>query len=147
MRPNSPTMREDGFRPTLGELQQARPWVWLWCERCQHHAPLACAVAVILWGPNASSDKLRAAARCTSCGNKGPTVQHPGWAMLSHRLYIVGVLAQSRSIPLAVDPSSFATCALSISAIKPCSSRNSCIIAGEAGVTLTRRDSVVWSHS
>jgi hypothetical protein len=23
---------------------------WLWSERCQHHAPLACAVAVILWG-------------------------------------------------------------------------------------------------
>jgi hypothetical protein len=30
------------------------------CERCQHHAPLACAVPVILWGPDASSDKLRA---------------------------------------------------------------------------------------
>ena len=39
------------------------PWVWLWCERCQHHAPLACAVAVILWKPDASSDKLRAGAR------------------------------------------------------------------------------------
>jgi hypothetical protein len=34
----------------------------------QHHVPLACAVAVILWGPDASSDKLRAGARCTSCG-------------------------------------------------------------------------------
>jgi len=34
-------------RPTLGELQRTTPWVWLWCERCQHHAPLACAVAVI----------------------------------------------------------------------------------------------------
>src|SRR5689334_16459456 len=50
---------------TLGELQRTTPWVWLWCERCQHHAPLACAVAVILWGPKASSDKLRAGARCT----------------------------------------------------------------------------------
>src|SRR5689334_4986077 len=45
---------------TLGELQRSTPWVWLWCERCQHHAPLACAVPVIRWGPNASSDKLRA---------------------------------------------------------------------------------------
>jgi hypothetical protein len=75
-----PAMREIGPRPTLGELQQATPSVWLWCERCQHHAPLASAVAVILWGPKASSDKLRAAARCTGCGNKGATVQHPGWA-------------------------------------------------------------------
>jgi hypothetical protein len=73
-------MRDFGPRPTLGELQRATPCVWLWCERCQHHAPLACAVAVILWGRDASSDKLRAAARCTSCGSKGATVQHPGWA-------------------------------------------------------------------
>jgi hypothetical protein len=44
------------------------------------HAPLACAMAVILWGPDASSDKLRTAARCTACGGKGATLQHPGWA-------------------------------------------------------------------
>jgi hypothetical protein len=73
-------MPEHGPRPTLGELQQTTPWVWLWCERCQHHAPLACAVAVILWGPDASSDRLRAGARCTSCGRKGATIQRPGWA-------------------------------------------------------------------
>jgi hypothetical protein len=52
----------------------------LWCERRQHHAPLACAVAIILWGPDASSDKLRASVRCTSCGGKGATLQRPGWA-------------------------------------------------------------------
>jgi hypothetical protein len=73
-------MREFGPRPTLGELQRTTPWVWLWCERCQHHAPLACAVAVILWGPDASSDKLRSGARCTNCGGKGATLQRPGWA-------------------------------------------------------------------
>jgi hypothetical protein len=43
------------------------------------HAPLACVVAVIRWGPNTSSDKLRRCARCTACGNKGATIQHPGW--------------------------------------------------------------------
>jgi hypothetical protein len=75
-----PLMRQLGPRPTLGELQRTTPWVWLWCERCQHHAPLACAVAVILWGPDASSDKLRAGARCISCGRKGATLQRPGWA-------------------------------------------------------------------
>jgi hypothetical protein len=73
-------MREHGPRPTFGELQRATAWVWPWCERCQHHAPLACAVAVIRWGPDASSDKLRAAARCTGCGDQGATVQHPGCA-------------------------------------------------------------------
>jgi hypothetical protein len=73
-------MRESGLLPTLGELQRTTPWIWLWCERCQHHAPLACAVAVILWGPDVSSDRLRAGARCTSCGGKGATLQRPGWA-------------------------------------------------------------------
>ena len=77
-RPQSKRQRP-GPRPTLGDLQRATPWVWVWCERCQHHAPLACAVAVIRWGPNASSEKLRQCARCTACGNKGATIQHPGW--------------------------------------------------------------------
>jgi hypothetical protein len=65
--------------PTLGDLQRTTPWVWLWCERCQHHAPLACAVAVIRWGPDVSSDRLRQLARCSCCGKKGATIQHPGW--------------------------------------------------------------------
>jgi hypothetical protein len=26
-----------------------------------------------------SSDKLRQCARCTGCGSKGATIQHPGW--------------------------------------------------------------------
>jgi hypothetical protein len=75
-----PTHRSaPGPRPTLADLQRATPWVWLWCERCQHRGPLACAVAVIRWGPSASSDKLRQCTRCTGCGSKGATIQHPGW--------------------------------------------------------------------
>jgi hypothetical protein len=62
----------------LGDLQRATPWVWLNCEKCQHYAPLACAVAVIR-GANVSSDKLRQCARCTACGSKDATIQHPGW--------------------------------------------------------------------
>jgi hypothetical protein len=54
--------------------------VWLNCEKCQHYAPLACAVPMIRWGPNISSDKLRQCARCTVCRHKGATIQHPGWA-------------------------------------------------------------------
>jgi hypothetical protein len=34
---------------------------------------------VIRWGPNASSGKLRLNARCTVCGTKGATLQHPAW--------------------------------------------------------------------
>jgi hypothetical protein len=29
--------------------------------------------------PKNSSDKLRRCARCTACGHKGATIQHPGW--------------------------------------------------------------------
>ena len=36
-------------RATLGDLQRATPWLWLSCERCQHHSPLARAVTVICW--------------------------------------------------------------------------------------------------
>jgi hypothetical protein len=64
---------------TLGDLHRATPWVWVYCERCPHSSPLACAVAVIRWGPETSSDRLRQCARCTACGNKGATIQHPGW--------------------------------------------------------------------
>jgi hypothetical protein len=35
---------------------------------------------VIRWGADTSSDKLRSCARCTACGTKGATIQHPGWA-------------------------------------------------------------------
>jgi len=68
-----------GPRATLGDLQRATPWLWLYCERCQHHSPLACAVVVIRWGATASSDVLRQRARCTACGNKGAALQHPSW--------------------------------------------------------------------
>jgi hypothetical protein len=72
-------MRATEAKTTVGDLHRATPWVWVNCEKCPHHAPLACAVPVIRWGANASSDKLRQCARCTACGHKGATIQHPGW--------------------------------------------------------------------
>ena len=27
--------------PTLAQLRKHSSWVWIWCERCQHHAPMA----------------------------------------------------------------------------------------------------------
>lgn len=64
---------------TLGQLQKGMGWAWLWCDRCQHHAPMLLAPLVIRWGPDTSSDKLRRCARCTACGHKGATLQHPSW--------------------------------------------------------------------
>ena len=75
----TPMRRYTGPRPTLGDLQRATPWVWVYCAKCPHHSPMACAVAVIRWGAETSSDKLRRCAKCTKCGHKGATIQHPGW--------------------------------------------------------------------
>jgi hypothetical protein len=73
-------MRSTGAATTLGDLQRATPWVWLNCEKCPHHAPLAYAVPVIRRGAVASSDVPRQRARCTARGHKSATVQHPGRA-------------------------------------------------------------------
>jgi hypothetical protein len=46
---------------------------------CGHSAPMAIAPLIIRSGGNTSSDRLRRCARCTVCGHKGATLQHPGW--------------------------------------------------------------------
>jgi hypothetical protein len=69
-----------GPRPTLVELQRSHCWIWVYCEKCLHHAPMALVPLIIRWGAEASSDQLRQRARCTKCGHKGATLQHPGWA-------------------------------------------------------------------
>lgn len=92
----------EGQRPTLGDLQRATPWVWLYCERCPHHASLACAVAVIRWGPDASSDRLRQWTRCTACGsNARPSSAPAGQAGTSGFSRSLRELAAAREARLA----------------------------------------------
>jgi len=57
---------------TLAHLRRVTPWLWVYCERCQHRS-------LIRWGADASSDMLRQSARCTQCGGRGATIQLPGW--------------------------------------------------------------------
>src|SRR5262249_38900593 len=54
--------------PTLGQMRQSAPWLWLHCLNSQylHHAPIAMTPLIIRWGPHTSADRLRASARCTS---------------------------------------------------------------------------------
>ena len=67
-----PTRRQPpGPRPTLAQMHKSHPWLWVWCDRCHHHAPMAVTPLIIRWGPDASSDKLRQCARCTACGGQG----------------------------------------------------------------------------
>jgi hypothetical protein len=41
--------RSDTPRPTLAEMRQAAPWLWLWCRNvdCGHKAPKALAPLII----------------------------------------------------------------------------------------------------
>jgi len=40
---------------------------------------MALAPLIIRSVPDTSGDMLRRCARCTVCGHKGATLQHPGW--------------------------------------------------------------------
>jgi len=44
-----------------------------------NYAPMAFVPLIIRWGPDASSDRLRQAARCTRCGGEGATLMHPSY--------------------------------------------------------------------
>lgn len=66
--------------PTLADLRRSAPWLWVNCAAgCGHHRPVALAPFIIRYGAEASSDILRRAARCSACGRKGATLQHPSW--------------------------------------------------------------------
>ena len=79
-RPHAKRQAAPGPRPTLGQLQRSHCWTWLYCEKCLHQAPMALVPLMIRWGAETPSDQLRRCARCTKCGHKGATLQHPGWA-------------------------------------------------------------------
>jgi len=64
--------------PTLGALLHQPYWLWLRCS-CGHRVPVAIVPFVIRWGADASSDILRKHARCTVCGRRGASLQHPSW--------------------------------------------------------------------
>src|SRR5215813_3189297 len=65
--------------PTLGALLHQPYWLWLRCDACGHPVAVALVPFVIRWGGEASSDVLRRYARCTVCGSRGASLQHPSW--------------------------------------------------------------------
>ena len=77
--PRTMGRHSDPTRPTLLQMREAAPWLWVWCcnVHCRHKAPMALAPLIIRWGGDASSDLLRRSARCSRCGNRGADLQHP----------------------------------------------------------------------
>jgi hypothetical protein len=73
--------KTEGPPATLAQLRHYAPWLWVYCSnpRCLRSQPAALTPFIIRWGPDASSDKLRAWARCRRCGTKRATLQLPGW--------------------------------------------------------------------
>jgi len=65
--------------PTLGALLHQPYWCWLRCDACGHRVAVALVPFIIRWGADASSDVLRRNARCSVCGRRGATLQHPSW--------------------------------------------------------------------
>src|SRR5262249_22079365 len=65
--------------PTLGALLHQPYWLWLRCDACGHRVAVPLVPFVIRWGGDASSDMLRTHARCTVCGRRGASLQHPSW--------------------------------------------------------------------
>lgn len=79
--------------PTLGDLRRETCWLWVYCENrlanglmCLHQAPVALTAPIIVWGPGATSDRLRTRMRCTACGARHSSVRRP-----SHVDQVVGV--------------------------------------------------------
>ena len=79
------TMQNPPPIPTLKELHQTTPWLWLFCAdlRCGHHVATTLAWAVIRFGPDTSSNVLRQNARCVMCGRRGAILQVPSWKNMS----------------------------------------------------------------
>jgi hypothetical protein len=66
---------------TLGQLRRHVCWIWARCAnpKCGHRRPMALTPLIIRWIAEGSSDLLRRHTRCTRCGRRGATLQHPSW--------------------------------------------------------------------
>ncbi len=61
----------------LSDIRAEHLWLYVYCGRpgCPHHAVFFLTPLIVRWGPEASVEQLRRAARCTKCGHRGATVQ------------------------------------------------------------------------
>lgn len=75
--------RDEPERPpaTLAGFRRETSWVHWYCETpgCGFHTPLALAPYIMLWGPDASGDRLRNNLGCPLCGTIGGSIRHPSW--------------------------------------------------------------------
>lgn len=65
--------------PTLRQMRAVAPWLWLYCRRCTHRRAVTIARYEIVWGLDASSDRLRALSVCSECGSLGAQTVAPSY--------------------------------------------------------------------
>lgn len=71
---------DPGAVPTIGDLAAHVEWFWVICDGCRHQTAVKFAPLIERYGADSSSNVIRRSARCTACGHKGATLQHPSWA-------------------------------------------------------------------
>lgn len=59
----------------IGRTRKSYYWIYVYCGRCQRCAIFPLVPLIVRWGPDASLDCLRHAARCMTCGHKGATLR------------------------------------------------------------------------
>jgi hypothetical protein len=78
-----PTKRErapPGPVPTISDLAGAYGWVWAHCVvACNHSAAIPLAPIIARLGTESSSDRLRAALKCSKCGRREMEINLPSW--------------------------------------------------------------------
>jgi hypothetical protein len=72
--------RRASLEMTLADLRRGMAWCWVYCEQieCTHKSAIAIAPFIIRWGSDASAAKLRRHLRCSKCGSRKVSLQHPG---------------------------------------------------------------------
>lgn len=67
--------------PTLLDLHRTHRWLWLRCRAtgCYHSRAVTLVRFMIVWRPDASSERLRRLSRCSRCGALGAQTFMPSF--------------------------------------------------------------------
>jgi len=78
--PRRRNRQQPGQPPTLAQMAAQVHWWWLVCNHCRHEVAFDLLPLIARWGPDESSDRLRASAKCSKCGHRGARTIMPSWA-------------------------------------------------------------------
>lgn len=65
--------------PTLRQTRKVSPWLWLHCPKCRHYRAVTLVRYMIVWGIDASTDRLRERSVCSCCRHRGALTYMPAF--------------------------------------------------------------------